>query len=317
MPPIRTNITSTQRQLAFAHTSPNPLNARGTPRRDRTHVPNYALLKRVDEIITNPAPTPRRVQPSSQPNIQGNDDDVDIEDLDEPEEDEDEEVTKEELEIEGSITPTRQGIPSTIIVRTTKKTKKPRKPRKETTWTQHYFNITQLQDTWINKAYKNNSTLTNRLWVCKICGPAFSSTDKERHGNTSRLVKHLKDEHHIDEKKHKLGVDPVQKKGQGGHIKPITGFASTVERIPGAEEAILQFVSVTDQAFEVVEHKTFENLYKSIGTIPSILSADTLKNRMQDRFNTARKQMAKEIKDTCETFSISFDRWSVKIIYIS
>jgi len=185
MPPIRTNIISTQRQLAFAHTSPNPLNARGTPRRDRTHVPNYALLKRVDEIITNPAPTPRRVQPSSQPNIQGNDDDVDIEDLDEPEEDEDKEVTKEELEIEGSTTPTRQGIPFTVIVRTTKKTKKPR------------------------KAHKNNSTLTNRLWVCKIYGPAFSSTDKERHGNTSRLVKHLKDEHHMDEKKYKLGVDPV------------------------------------------------------------------------------------------------------------
>jgi hypothetical protein len=53
------------------------------------------------------------------------------------------------------------------------------------------------------------------------------------------LVKHLKDKHHIDEKKHKLGVDPVQKKGQGSHIKPITGFASTVERIPGAKEAIL------------------------------------------------------------------------------
>jgi hypothetical protein len=33
---------------------------------------------------------------------------------------------------------------------------------------------------------------------------------------------------------------------------------------------------------------------------------------MQDRFNTARKQMAKEIKDICETFSISFNGWSAK-----
>jgi hypothetical protein len=61
MPPIYTIITLTQRQLAFVYTSLNPLNTRGTPRRDRTYVPNYALLKRVDEIITNPAPTPRRV----------------------------------------------------------------------------------------------------------------------------------------------------------------------------------------------------------------------------------------------------------------
>jgi hypothetical protein len=51
-----------------------------------------------------------------------------MEDLDKLEEDEDEEVTKEELEIEGLITPTRQGISSTVVVRTTKKTKKPRKP---------------------------------------------------------------------------------------------------------------------------------------------------------------------------------------------
>jgi hypothetical protein len=39
-----------------------------------------------------------------------------------------------------------------------------------------------------------------------------------------------------------------------------------------------------------------------------ILFADTLKNRIQDRFNIARKQMAKEIKDICETFSISFNK---------
>jgi hypothetical protein len=53
------------------------------------------------------------------------------------------------------------------------------------------------------------------------------------------LVKYLKDKHYIDKKKHKLGVNLVQKKGQGGYIKPITGFASTIEHIPGAKEAIL------------------------------------------------------------------------------
>jgi len=53
----------------------------------------------------------------------------------------------------------------------------------------------------------------NRLWVCKICGPAFLSTNKERHSNTLRLVKHLKDEYYMNKKKHKLGVDLVQKKG--------------------------------------------------------------------------------------------------------
>jgi len=92
------------------------------------------------------------------------------------------------------------------------------------------------------------------------------------------LINHLRDEYNINETKHKLGVEPIVKKGQGGNNKPITTFMQPIERVPGAEEAILQFIAVTDQPFEVVEHKTFENLYKSVGTVPLILNADIAKN---------------------------------------
>jgi hypothetical protein len=43
----------------------------------------------------------------------------------------------------------------------------------------------------------------------------------------------------MDEKKHKLGVKPTHKKGQGSHSQPITGFMRAVDCIPSAEEAIL------------------------------------------------------------------------------
>ena len=159
MPPIRTNTTSTQQQLTFAPMPQSPLNARGTPRRDRTYVPNYCTLKRVDPIITNPL-TPRRAQPS-RPTTKGDDDDVPMADRDELGEDELEEVTDEE---DRETTPTPQGVvPSTVIVRTQTTQKKPRKPRKETTWTQYYFDITPLQDTWVNEQIASKPTLYNRL----------------------------------------------------------------------------------------------------------------------------------------------------------
>lgn len=115
----------------------------------------------------------------------------------------------------------------------------------------------------------------------------------------------------MDEQKHELGVAPKQKKGLHSN-QSIKGFLHSIKPIPSAEEAILQFVTVTNQAFKVIENKTFKNLYKSVGTIPAISTANTLKKQLLDRFNIARKEMAKEIKNTCETFSISFDGWGAQ-----
>jgi hypothetical protein len=98
--------------------------------------------------------------------------------------------------------------------------------------------VTILEETWINKSLKDKPSMLNRLWICKICGPSFQSTDKERHGNTSRLVNHLKEQHDMDEQKHKLGVLPKQRKGQRG-FQSITGYMRPVDLVLSAEEAIL------------------------------------------------------------------------------
>jgi hypothetical protein len=79
----------------------------------------------------------------------------------------------------GESTPMRCGIPSTVVARTIKTTKKPKKSQKETTWTQYYFDITQLQETWIklpavvdldiercahDTSYLRNSVVQNLAW---------------------------------------------------------------------------------------------------------------------------------------------------------
>jgi len=154
MPPQRSEPT--QRRISFGPTTSNPLNPRGTPRRNRNTIQNYAQPERIDELIKNPLPTPRHPHPPS-PTAK---DDVDMTDRDENEE---EQEVKEELLIDQSRTPTRQNLPSTVVIKTRQQSKKPRKPRKETTWTQHYFEVTLLTDTWVNEALKNKPTLFNRL----------------------------------------------------------------------------------------------------------------------------------------------------------
>lgn len=139
MPPQRSKPI--QQRISFLPTSQNSLNPRGTPRRNYNTIQNYAWPERINEIINNPAATPRHPHPP-RPTVK---DDIDM--ADEDNEEGDQEI-EEEVSIDQSITPTRRNIPSTVVVKTRRRTKKkPRKAREETTWTQHYFNITQIEDT--------------------------------------------------------------------------------------------------------------------------------------------------------------------------
>jgi hypothetical protein len=146
---------------------------------------------------------PRHDQPPSPPDIQGSNNNIDP---DEPEDSKGEEVIEEEMDINREITPTHHDIPSTVVVKTHRRARGPRKSQKETTWTQYYFDVTILEETWNHLGLKNKPLVANRLWIYKIYGPSFKSTDQERHSNTLRLVKHLKEQYNIDKQKHKLDV---------------------------------------------------------------------------------------------------------------
>jgi hypothetical protein len=102
-----------QRRISFLPTSENPLNPRGTPHRNRNTIQNYARPERIDEIIKNPAATPRHPHPPG-PTV---DDDVDM--ADEYNDEEDQEI-EEDVPINQSDTPTCQNIPSTVTVKTTR-----------------------------------------------------------------------------------------------------------------------------------------------------------------------------------------------------
>lgn len=246
---------------------------RQTPRTNRTIVENYSQLERVQFTPKNPPKT--TITPPLNTQTQQ---DKDIEMQDNIGEQDEVEAGTSSSEEDHPNTPSKRcGIPSTITIKTRRKEKRARKPRSETTWTQYYFDVISLDETWVNEAKKGKLELINRQWTCKIYGPMFSSTDKERHGNTSKLNNHFHDAHHMDKQKHHLRVQPTGK--DGVKLRAMDKFAVAIDLIPSAEEAVLQFFAMTNQPFELVEHKAFLNLYRSISTTCPIKSASTLRNR--------------------------------------
>ena len=298
-----------QKTIPFAPIASSASQTRGTPRRNASTITNYARPERIDEIIQNPPQTPRAPARATQADTALEDTEMDYGDEDDEEEQEEAQEGAEVIEILDPDTPTQRNLPSTVITKTRRIIKRARKPRSETTWTQFYYDVTLLDDTWVNTSKKGHPVLQNRLWTCKWCKSAFSSTDKSRHGNTSTLNNHLLLEHNMTKQKHQLGIQP-EHTSKSMRAGALSKYVVPVEAIPTAEEAVLQFFALTNQPFEMIESKGFKNLYRSVGTTCPIESANTLNSRMEDRFNTARRDIKSELDITCETFSISFDGWS-------
>jgi hypothetical protein len=69
----------------------------------------------------------------------------------------------EEVQVRPSDTPTRKNLPTTVTIWKHHKVKKARKQWKENTWTQAYFDITIIEETWIHTGRKGHLILKNRL----------------------------------------------------------------------------------------------------------------------------------------------------------
>lgn len=206
-------------------------------------------------------------------------------------------------------TPSRhRPLTSLITIRKEKATqKKPRKPREETTWTLCHYDVSLMDETWVNTSKDDHPRLKNRLWTCKYCVD-FTSTNKSRYGNSSNTNEHLRKVHKYKKADHILGkrVTVGINKAQQRSINEFTvqGNASL-----NARESLIQFVVVTNQPFMICDEPSFKALYTSKGHVCPITSADSLHNAIGVRFRQSRMELKEEMAASCKSFSISFDGW--------
>jgi hypothetical protein len=293
-------LPSNQREIPFG---PIP---RTAPRRSTRQIIDYNTIERREVLPHNPvsqAPLPIQLSKNAVPSkshdtTKGGGQDTAMPDVQESEEEE-----------PAQSTPTRtRSIPSLVTVRREKTIqRKPRKAREETTWTIHHYDITLLDDEWVNTSKKGLATVKNRLWTCKYCID-FTSTDKSRLGNSSNTNDHLKKAHRFSKADHKLGkrVTYGINKAQQCTIDEFTAVGVSLD----PTEALLQYVVVTNQPFSICDETSFMALYTSHGSICPITNRFSLRNAIGARFQESRSELKAEMQRDCTSFSISFDGWS-------
>lgn len=76
-------------------------------------------------------------------------------------------------------------------------------------------------------------------------------------------------------------------------------FVCAISPIPSSKEAVLRFFAMTNQSYDLLEHKAFKDLYRSIGTICPFASSMALAENEGLRFSDSKKALRAEIEETC------------------
>ena len=77
-----------------------------------------------------------------------------------------------------------------------------------------------------------------------------------------------------------------------------------------AEQALIQWVVQTRQPFTVVEHPAFKAIFQAVKADLPIKSADTLYNRVENKFVHGRDHLKQELGANCQTIALSLDVWT-------
>jgi hypothetical protein len=106
-----------------------------------------------------------------------------------------------------------------------------------------------------------------------------------------------------------MGAFPAATVNTGKPTAMKQWVASTKET-PPFEEALIDWVVATNQAFVAVGSEYFRTLMRSGGYDGKIPSADTVANRIQDRVSVSEAETTALLASTASTVSLTIDGWT-------
>jgi hypothetical protein len=90
----------------------------------------------------------------------------------------------------------------------------------------------------------------------------------------------------------------------------MTKWLGSSQEMPPFEEALIDWVIATNQAFVAVESEYFKVLVQSAGYTGNIIRADTMANRIHGRVSASQNETIALIGSTASTVSLSMDGWT-------
>ena len=103
---------------------------------------------------------------------------------------------------------------------------------------------------------------------------------------TTNALNHLRTKHHLyEDKEHHKWLQNAERGPMDSHLVANQSTPQTFR------EALLDFVIKTDQSFAVVEDPYFQNLIRVLNPLQTIISADTLRRDVKQKFETDQKSL--------------------------
>jgi hypothetical protein len=178
----------------------------------------------------------------------------------------------------------------------------PQKKSKKHGWFWKYF-ITTILDSTYRKEGKRKEVVQDQLYTCNVVkGCKFERKASKIHTATTAFTKHLEDKHKITESTSSTSQPTVMAKW----VKN-----KKFEEVQKSfEDALLDWIIYTCQAFTTTESEWFIRMMKAAGCTDKIPKADAIANKIQLRMSIVEKELRDLLDETCLTIALSIDGWT-------
>lgn len=176
------------------------------------------------------------------------------------------------------------------------------KNTRKQSWIWKYYDIKMLDTTCTAKGSKKE--VREEEYKCKsynTCG--YRKLKSTLCGSTTNLSTHLKEKHRITKDTNSDTAFGAPPSALAQWVKP------QQEELPSFDEALVDWIVESNQAFTVVESDNFKRMLKAAGCTEKILSASTIAKRIQDRVSKIESENRELLDRTATTVSLSMDGW--------
>jgi hypothetical protein len=191
---------------------------------------------------------------------------------------------------------------------------KRQRPAPVTRWMWDYFQITEIDQEWINKKTKKRE-LKDRDIRCAYINDktglqcSWATLDSLRQTSTTNMRRHLEKHAILSPQLHFTASNKTEQPT----IVDYMAKNKNLSHQQLLEKNILRWIIKDKHAFTTVESPAFHQIFHDIPGIslpPS--SRSTLRRRLVETFKIQRLQLKEELAVTCKSIALSLDIWTSK-----
>jgi hypothetical protein len=129
---------------------------------------------------------------------------------------------------------------------------------------------------------------------------------KSKKDGTSNLINHLYKQHHITKHSTRKATQSV--------VDLLNNSANpkTSVQLPSPKDSIINWIVDSFTPFSSIERPSFQRMFEAHSTKCAIRNADTIHNRVIERYTTSVAALKAQLEWDCSSIALSFDGWTTR-----